>query len=320
MRTAAKAKLTVALFLGLLSILPAAHAEKYPDRPITIIIPWGAGGGGDRVARVMADALGSALGVSAPVINVPGASGRTGLQKLLIQPADGYGIVEITSDTYILLAGNNPGFKLSDFSTLAIVDQQPPAFFVQQDSPWKTWDDVLAAAKAGDVKVAGSGFGTQSDVTVRYLSKTLGLKFVSVPYAKPSERFVSLLGGHVGLLYAQAGDLSSYLNNKQMRPILIFADRRLPEFPQIPTANELRYHITMTHFRAFAVKQGIDPQRLKTLLDAMSVVSQTSKYKELLQSEAALTDSYVAGPQADQYIREWVEAVRTKVGDSSHRP
>ena len=125
-------------------------ARAYPERPINLIVPWGVGGGGDRVGRVIAGLLASKLGVSVPVINVTGASGQVGLNKVLNEPTDGYNIIEITSDTYILFARSNSRFKVSDFASIAIVDQQPSGFFLRYDSPWKTWHDVPGGGKVKD--------------------------------------------------------------------------------------------------------------------------------------------------------------------------
>ena len=149
---------------------------------------------------MIAGLLASKLGVSVPVINVTGASGQVGLNKVLNEPTDGYNIIEITSDTYILFARSNSRFKVSDFASIAIVDQQPSGFFLRYDSPWKTWDNVLAAAKSKTVTVAGSGIGTQSDVTVNYFNKDLRLNLVTIPFDDPGLRWTSVLGEHADLL------------------------------------------------------------------------------------------------------------------------
>lgn len=295
----------------------AAPARAFPDRPINMIVPWGVGGGGDRVGRVVAGLMSKTLGVSVPVINVTGAASQVGVNKALGEPADGYTIIEITSDSYILFAAANAKFKVSDFAALAVVDQQPSGFFVRENSPFKTWDDVLQAAKSRPVTVAGSGFGTQSDVTVNYFDKVQGLKFVSVPFDDPGLRWNSLLGGHADLLYAQFGDLIAYLQSKQLRPILAFAEKRIPEYPAIPTVKELNYRINITHFRAFAVKAGTEPSRYDALVAAMDAASQAPDYKKMLADEAAVPDSYVSGPAAQAYVQKWVTDLRDMIAKNS---
>lgn len=295
----------------------AGPARAFPDRPVTMIVPWGVGGGGDRVGRVFAGLMSAKLGVSVPVINVTGAASQVGLNKALTEPADGYAIVEITSDSYILFTAANPKFKMSDFTALAIVDQQPSGFFVRQDSPFKTWDDVVQAAKSRSVTVAGSGFGTQSDVTVNYFDKVQGLKFVSVPFDDPGLRWNSLLGGHSDLLYAQFGDLTAYLQSKQLRPILAFAEKRVAGYPEIPTVKELDYRIDIAHFRAFAVKTGTEPARYRALTAAMDAASLSPDYTKMLADEAAVPDSYVSGPAAQAYVQKWVTDLRDMIAKNT---
>lgn len=291
--------------------------RAYPERPINLVVPWGVGGGGDRVGRVIAGLLASKLGVSVPVINITGAPGQVGLNKVLNDPADGYNIIEITSDTYILFARPNARFKVSDFAPIAIVDQQLSGFFLRYDSPWKTWNDVLAAAKTKSVKVAGSGIGTQSDVTVNYLNRDMGLNFVSIPFPDPGLRWSAVLGDHAELLYAQFGDLDAYLASKKLRPILSFADKRIDGFPDIPASKELGYRIDITHFRSIAVKAGTQPAVYDALLGATNAISDTPEYKKMLEAQTALPDSYIPGPKAQDYVEAWVSAVRSLISTAA---
>jgi putative tricarboxylic transport membrane protein len=308
-------------FAGLLvaAMIVPAPAGAYSDRPINLIVPWGVGGGADRVGRIFAGLISTKLGVSVPVINITGAASQVGLNKALSERADGYTIIEITSDSYILFAVANPKFKVADFTALAVVDQQPSGFFVREDSPFKTWDDARQAAKSRTLTIAGSGFGTQSDVTVNYFNKAQGLKLVSVPFDDPGLRWNSLLGGHTNLLYAQFGDLAPYLASKQLRPILAFAEGPVHGFPAIPTVKEFNYRINITHFRAFAVKSGTDTSRCDTLVSAMDAASQSPDYKKMLVDEVAAPDSYISGQAAQTFVQRWVGELRDLIAKSSTR-
>jgi tripartite-type tricarboxylate transporter receptor subunit TctC len=173
-----------------------ARADTYPSRPIDLIVPWGAGGGADFIGRALAKELQASLGVSLPVLNVPGGTGQTGLIKMRDASADGYTIEEVTSETVLLEVTGKPLFKLSEFICLAIVDQQNPGLLVRTDSPFKTWADVVKASKTRRISVAFDGYGSSGDLIVNYLGRKLGVKFDLVPYDKPGERIASLLGGH----------------------------------------------------------------------------------------------------------------------------
>ena len=250
------------------SIAPAQ--EKYPSRPVQIIVPWGPGGGADQLARLTAKLAEPMLGTSFPVVNTPGATGATGMEKLLTDQADGYSMAIYIADTNALLAGPNPRWKLSDLQPVAVMMQVPSFLFVAQNSPIKDWAqfEKEAKAKPKTLKVATLGYGSVDDMTMQYLASK-GIQIVEVPYAKPSERYVSVIGGHVDALYEQAGDVRQFIVNKQIRPILVFGTKRLPAFADVPCSYELGYKIALPQFRSYVVKAGTPKDRVKLLSDTL---------------------------------------------------
>ena len=280
---------------------PAASQEKYPSRPVEFIVPWGPGGGSDQTARMIATLLEQELKVSVPVINVPGGTGNTGMTKLLSGPADGYSIAILAWDSFALLATQPPKWKMDDFVTLGIAIQLPSGLYVSGDR-YPTWKAFEEAAKAHPVKIAISGFGSPDEITINYfLSK--GLKINAVPFAKPGERYSALLGGHVDALYSPAGNVISFVQGKQMRPILFFNAERLPEFKDIPTSQESGYDITLPQRRAVIVKAGTDPSRVAILSEALARALSTPKYKAFLKDSLASENSYVASREALPLMR-----------------
>ena len=286
----------------------AAHAagEAYPSRPIDLIVPWGSGGGADYIGRALAKEMQPILRVSLPVLNVPGGTGQTGLVKMLGSKADGYTMEVVTSETVLLEVTGKPLFNLSDFTCLAIVDQQNPGFLVSESSRFKTWEDVLKAVKAKPVSVAFDGYGSSGDLIVSYLGRKLGVKFELVPYDKPGERIASVLGGHNDLLFTQPGDVLSYVKSKQLRPILIFADQKDPKFPDVPISKDFGYSASFIHFRAMYVKAQTPAPIIKRLTDALTTATASAGYRSALESEAALPDSIVAADKASEFIRNWL--------------
>src|SRR6478736_10428511 len=210
---------------------PVAAEDKYPSRPIEFIVPWGPGGGADQLARKAGKLMEDDLKVSFPVVNSPGATGNTGMAKLLAAQPDGYAISILTWDTYALLA-TNPAtrWSLKDIIPVALMIKQPSAFMTATNSNLKTWADVEREAKTRPLKVAVTGFGSPDDITVNYFVAR-GLKLIAVPFANPGERYTAVLGGHADLLYEQLGDVRSFLDSKQIQPVIIFADKRYAVFP-----------------------------------------------------------------------------------------
>jgi len=279
--------------------LHAAAQEKFPSRPIEFTVPWGAGGGSDQTARMIAQLLENELKVSVPVMNVPGATGNIGMQKVISAPADGYKIALLAWDSFATLAtpalAQTAGWKLEDAIPLAIVIQLPSALYAAGDK-FANWKAVEEAARKAPVSVAISGLGSPDEITINYFAKK-GIKLTPVPFARPGERYSALIGGHVDLLYSPTGNVTSFVESKKMRPMLMLAAERLPEFPDTPTSKELGHDITLPQRRAVIVKAGTDPKRVKVLSEALARVVASDKYKIFLKNSFASPASYV--PQAD---------------------
>jgi tripartite-type tricarboxylate transporter receptor subunit TctC len=299
--------LGVVLLLGTVSA--ATAQEKYPSRPITFIVPWGAGGGADQTARAAAQIMEPMLGVSMPVVNVPGATGQSGMAKFLAAAADGYTMQVMTGETVALLATRHPKFKFSDLIPLAVVIRTPSGFYVKEDSPWKNWQDVEKAAKERTLKIAITGFGSPDDLIINYY-KHKGLKLQAVPY-KASERYTSVIAGHVDVLYEQPGDVKSFLTNKQIRPVIFFYDKRFAPFPNTPVSSEFGDHITLPQVRIFVVKAGTDPKKVKVLENALTKMSQSQQYKDFLKTQYGDPASYLAGDQAFKFLDGWLKEARS---------
>ncbi len=236
--------------------------------------------------------------------------GRPGSSKCATGKADGYTIEEVTSETVLLEVTGKPLFKLSDFICLAVVDQQNAGLLVRTDSPFKTWDDVIAAAKTRRVSVAFDGYGSSGDLIVNYLSRKLGVKFDLVPYDKPGERIASLLGGHNDLLFTQPGDVVTYINGKQLRPILMFSDGKDPKFPDVPVSKDAGLSASLIHFRAMFVKKGTPPEIVQRLTEAVIKATASPGYKAALEYEGALSNSVVSADQAQSFIDKWLQDAR----------
>src|SRR5438105_4073754 len=302
--------LRAATVLLLVSISWLASAqEKYPSRPIEFIVPWGPGGGADQLARKAAKLMEEDLKVSLPVVNSPGATGNTGMAKLLAGPADGYSISIMTWDTYALLATSNTRWSLKDIIPVALMIKQPSAFLSATNSNLKTWADVEREAKARPLKVAITGFGSPDDITVNFFVAR-GLKLIAVPFANPGERYTSVLGGHADLLYEQLGDVRSFLDSKQIQPVIIFAAKRFGAFPDVPASKELGFDITLPQRRAVVMKAGTDPAKVKVISDALAKVAASAEYKAYLQEQYATDDSYFAAQDAAKIMEEDLAQMR----------
>lgn len=294
---------TLALAPGL-----AFSQAKYPSRPVEFVVPWGAGGGADQLARRVGTLLEPVLGVSVPILNVPGATGNTGTAKLLSAAPDGHTIAVFIADTLGTLAHGKGRFKLSDLAPLGVMIRQPTGLFVKMDAKWKTFDELLADAKKTEIKAGITGFGSPDEMHVNKFNEK-GAKFRSVPFAKPGERYASVLGGHADVVVEQAGDVRSFLDSQQMRPILFFADQPQTGYESIPLAKKYGVDFNVSQFRSIVMRAGTDPAHVKAMAAAIDKVARSDDFKKYLADELAFADSYIPADKAGAFIEEQLKLI-----------
>ena len=281
----------------------AFSQSKYPSRPVEFIVPWGAGGGADQLARRVGKLLEPELGVSVPILNIPGATGNTGTAKLLSAAPDGHSIAVFIADTLGTLAGGKGRFKLADLVPLGIMIRQPTGLFVKQDAKWKTFDELLADSKQNDIKCGITGFGSPDEMHVNKFNE-IGSRFRSVPFAAPGERYASILGGHADVLVEQAGDIKSFLDGNQMRPLLFFSDKPQAGYESVPLASKYGVNFAVSQFRSIVMRAGSEPAHVKRMTECIDRVARSQDFRKYLDDELAFPDSYIPAAQAGKFIEQ----------------
>lgn len=296
------AKLALTTIAALMIGAPA-FAQDYPTRPVELIVPWGPGGGADQLARLVGKLLEPELGVGVPVVNVPGGTGATGMAKLLASPADGHSMAIYIADSHALLAGSDARWTMDDIVPVAVLIQGPSFLFAPKDSRFKVWADFEAEAKAkpDTLKVATLGFGSVDDFSLKTISAN-GAKVVQVPFSKPGERYISILGGHADLLYEQAGDVRQFIDSGEMRPLLVFGEERFAAFPDTPSSKELGYDIALPQFRAIVMRAGTPPEAIEKMSAALAKVAASDEYKQFLDAQHGRADSFLTGEEAASFV------------------
>ncbi len=281
----------------------ASTGEKYPSRPIDFICPWGAGGGADQLARKLGALAEKELGVTIPVINVAGATGGTGAAKLLAAPADGYSIAVYIADSHAAVASGGASYSHKDFAPIIRAQLCPSYYFVRADGQFNSWKDLESYAKANPdkLRVGITGQGSLDEVTTAYFGSK-GVKMTAVPFPNPGERYAALLGGHIEVLYEQAGDVRQYLTNNQIKPLIIFREKRLEAFPDVPASKEMGYDIFLPQFRTIVAKKGTDPARIKLLADSFKKVTQTPDWAAFAKEQYMTEDSFMGTDEVTSFL------------------
>ena len=303
--------MTISVILLSSIAIPAIAQEKYPNRPIDFICTWGVGGGADQMSRTLSKLLEPIIGVPCPVSNKPGASGNTGITDILAGKSDGYTMAVLIADTLCTLPAKQARYKFDDLEWIVRTQLAPSYLLVRDESQFKNINDLLEYAKAnpGKIKVGVTGFGTLEDMTVMFLG-TKGYKMVPVPMPNPGERYAATLGGHNEVLYEQAGDVKQYIESKQLRPLIIFAEKRSSAFPDVPCSKELGFDIFLPQFRSIVMKKGVDPQKVQVVAEAVKKAVQTPEWKKFAKDQYVDEDSFMDHDKFPEWARAEMEIMR----------
>jgi tripartite-type tricarboxylate transporter receptor subunit TctC len=267
-------KKTIALALGLGMSLAcvSAHAqinEKFPEKAVEFIVPWSAGGGYDVLIRALGAVFPKyANGQQLVIRNVPGGGAAIGTTEVMKAKPDGYTLGAHSTPIVTKIHWSNVPFDINSFEPVMMFADIPCYFLVPKDSPYKNLNDLMAAAKAapGTVTMGNAGSGGGTHLVAMAFQKQTGVSFKNVPFEGGGPAVTALLGKHVdsavgsspeGIPNAQAGEL---------RLLGVFADQRMAQFPDVPTAAEQGIPFYGTMWRGILAPKGT-PREIVNRLD-----------------------------------------------------
>ena len=262
-----RAVLAAALALGLVGV---AQAQPYPSRPITIIVPFAAGGPTDAIARTLSERMRTALGQPVLVENVTGAGGSIGVGRAVQAPADGYTVSMGHLGTHVVNGAIYP-LKydlLTDLEPVALLAANPMMVVTKNDVPAKTFRELLdwLKANAGKVAVGTAGVGSGSHFSAVYLQTLTGLKFNFVPYRGTGPALQDLVAGQIDMIVDQASNSMAQVQAGKIRAYAVTADKRLAVAPNIPTADEAGLPgFLISIWNAFWVPKGTPKEAIAKL-------------------------------------------------------
>ena len=263
----------------------SALAQAYPNKPITMIVPWPAGGSTDRHLRALADLASKHLGQSIVVQNQPGGGGTLcpGNMALAAKP-DGYTIAQYPMGMLrIPHMQKTMWHPLNDFSFIIGVSGYTFGFVVKGDSPYKSFNEYIEAARKapGKIDYGSTGTGTSPHLLLEELAAGAGVQLNHVPFKGNADLMAALLGGHV-MAGSDASGWDKYVDGGQMRLLATFGEKRTKRWPNVPTAKDLGYNVIGNSPYGLVGPKGMDPAVMKTLHDAFKKAMDDPKHLELL--------------------------------------
>ena len=302
--------------LIMLGAAPVA-AQDYPTKTIQIINPFPPGAVTDIVARILAPKMSGLLGQQVVVINKAGGGGAVGIQAARDAAPDGYTIL-VTPPPIVLspIMNKNSGFTLKDFVPLTLATSSPNTTVVKADAPWKSLEDVLAEAKKnpGQLTYGSAGPGTTPHFIGELVKLKTKIDMTHVPLGSESAAATAVLGGHVNIAFLTLGTTRSHIEAGTMRALAVASNRRLKDFPNVPTTVEKGFsELNLKIWVGFFAPAKTPPAIAKRLAGAIGESLKDPEVVALIEKAQALVENL--GPQeAAKFLaeeeRKWSEVAK----------
>ena len=300
-------KKILVLVLALILAFSATALAEFPDKQITVVCPYGAGGASDATSRIFAQMLQETSGVPVIVDNRTGSNGAVGMEFGAHSDADGYTITYMPVESVINKFLGIGSVTTDDFAFIALAMTIPAAITVRADSEWETFEDFLAYAKEnpGDITVGNSGTGSIWHIAAASVEDTCDIELDHIPYPDGAAAAIAgLLGGEIDAVAVSAAEVSTYVADGQLKTLVILGSNRCSAeaLKDVPTASELGYDISVEGWGGFAVPASTDEAIVAKLVELSATAINSDDMKELLASKG-YEHSYKDGAETDAYAK-----------------
>ena len=282
-----RSRVAAALFAAAVSF--GACAQPYPNRPITMIVPFPPGGIADITGRPFAASMSRILGQNVVVENKAGAGGAVGHAQVARAKPDGYTVMMALSSIAIIpvsdeVNGRQPTYQMSDFTPIALVSADPTVLLVPADSPWKTLHDLVADAKArpGKISYSSSGIYGTTHTCFEMFAQAAGISMLHVPYKGGGPSMAALLGNEVNITAQSPGVANPHVKSGRVRVLGSWGGKRLPALADIPTMKELGYEAEFYIWAALFAPAGLPQEVAARLRAAARQVVQEQEFRNAM--------------------------------------
>ena len=285
-------------------------AAGYPERPVTLVVPFPPGGVADTIARPIAQALGDKLGQPIVIENKGGAGGAIGIGQAGRAKPDGYTLLMSLSSISILPAADRllerkPAYQLDQFVPIARITADPTVLVVRADAPYKTLDEFLEAARkqGGKLSYGSSGIYGTMHVPMEMLQNAAGIKMMHVPFTGAGPAVQALVGGQVDALATGPSSVMQLIQAGRVRPLAHWGDGKLESLPQVPSLKSKGFDASFVQWSGIFALAGTPPAVIDKLRQAVKQIADDPA----VQARIAGTGSpvqYLDAPAFDDYWKK----------------
>lgn len=277
------------------------HAQSYPSREITFIVPYGPGGSTDPIGRQYASQMEKILNAKINVENKPGGTATIGTGLIVRAKPDGYtiGLTSNSAASYQPHINSGLAYKTADdYQPLVKLIDQPAILFVRSDAPWKTFDEFMADAKKnpGKLRVSTSGSGSMNDLVVKQLNKVAGVNIPTVPFSGGGgEATVALLGGRVEGSVGYTAGARSFAESGRVRVLAAFKKGQYKMFPDAASIVDAGYPASLPASYYIIAPKGLPEDVKNRLVQASQEVVRSEEFRKFAESNGYEVDA--KGPE-----------------------
>lgn len=259
---------------AIVAVATPALAQAYPTRPITVVVPFPAGGPSDVVARIIAEHMGKVLGQTMVIENVGGAGGTIGGARVATAAPDGYTLLAGSMGSHVSAPVLTPNVKydsIRDFEPIGFTANAPAVIVAKKDFPANDLREFIAMLKQNPdaAKQAHGGIGSSSHMACMLFSSQTGLKPTLIAYRGTGPAMNDLIGGHVDYFCEQAVSVTGQILSGAVKAYAVSSPQRLATLPDVPTALELGVKYEMNIWAGIFAPKGVSNEIVATLADAL---------------------------------------------------
>jgi tripartite-type tricarboxylate transporter receptor subunit TctC len=299
------------LMLGLPALIRTARAQAWPDRQLTMIVPFPPGGQADLAARPIAAAMEKLLGRPVVVVNRGGAGGAVGNRAAAQSAPDGYTLLMTLSSLAVLpeadrLFGRTPSYEVSQLAPVGRVLADPTLLAVPSDAPWRTLDDLIADAKArpGTIPYGSSGTYGTLHVAMEMFAHSAGIKLLHVPFQGAGPAVTALLAGTVQALASAPGVLLGHVRERRLRVLANWGAQRIASFPDTPTFRELGHpSVEFYIWAGLFVPAGVPAPIMERLRAALRAACEDPEVVRVF-ANAGSPVAYLDAPEFARFVEQ----------------
>ena len=314
-------KVFLQILFSLLSFMSSsAFAQNsFPNKPINLIVPFPPGGAADQPSRLISQALFNVWQQPTVVLTKPGAGGAIGAAYVANSAPDGYTLLATNPSMIIVpeadkMFGRQATFDINNFAPLALLVADPIVLVVKSDSPWKTYKDFIADAKAkpGEITYGSSGAYSASHIPIEMLANAANIKLRHIPFDGGGPAILAVLGGHIATTASSPTAVVNQIKSGALRALVVTGNKRLASLPDVPTAIELGFKDAEFYLWIGLFAPNKTPENILQTIraDLQKAITQDNGFIQNMHKLGATTD-YRDGPAFNEFLLKDAERIKS---------